>query len=107
RLMQKWLSLAVAEPQRPDVKPSSGMDFHEGQHLPIGGPRHRNMGVLTGCQSFQPPTAVCPLPENVQRSILVRVKRYPLAVRCPYRVQVRIPFKRASRERLTREIVQP
>ena len=35
--------------------------------LPIGGPGHRNPGVLAVCQALQPATAVGHLPENALR----------------------------------------
>src|ERR1700674_1812330 len=65
------------------------------------------MGVLAAVQPLQPTAAVGLLPENVQLPILARIKRYPLAIRCPNRAIVPIPLKREPGQRLAGEIVQP
>ena len=65
-----------------------GIDFNEGQQLPIRGPGIRNLGVLAGGQPLQPATAVGQLPEKVRRPFLGRLN----AIRLPSGVQAGLLF---------------
>ena len=65
------------------------------------------MRVGAGGQALEPATAIRHLPEEVQRSLFVRVEHDPLAVCRPERRFVLTRIERQPCQRLAAQLVQP